>query len=353
MASNVDGNESAGNENTTVHEGPLSTDEHDGHADDGIVPISALHVQASLRKRAPTGPIPERTWNFYLNAFTGLLTYENILDQRNQCIRSRRGHSMSRFEVHDSVAPMSAQTRGGGSYPYPAEYRRLVKLDGRRDIETGGRNPLAQQLPKGFATVVTKKKATVKNRLFGIFPRGQPNPVERVMFCHQPKQLFRQFGREIFRLRGFWKTLFSLRHVKGFQLYKCNAQNGTHERIDLDKNGAADLQLLLHTYKQWRVPEHIALAWADWIHQEFNNDSHDVLIGKYSLELVLGWSITRIVVVILTPVVLSLVIGLWFNSKDWMDLTTIQTAWSTASYIVTAGGFIAALLGIMSSLADN
>ncbi|UQC79307.1 uncharacterized protein CLUP02_04786 [Colletotrichum lupini] len=173
------------------------------------------------------------------------------------------------------------------------------------------------------------------------------------MFCHQPKGLFRELSREIFRLRGFWKTFLSLRHVKGFRLYKCNAKEGTHERVDLDNNGAADLQLLLHTYKQWRVPEHIALAWGDWMHQELNNDSHDVLNGKYSLEIVLGWSVARIAVVILIPVVLSLVIGLWFNSKDWTDLTTIQTAWSIASYIVTAGGFVAALLGIMSSLADK
>lgn len=74
------------------------------------------------------------------------------------------------------------------------------------------------------------------------------------------------------------------------------------------------------------------------MHQELNNDSHDVLKEKYSLEIVLGWSVARIAVVILIPVVLSLVIGLWFNSKDWTDLTTIQTAWSIASYIVTAGG---------------
>ncbi|KXH69364.1 hypothetical protein CSAL01_07106 [Colletotrichum salicis] len=306
MASNIDGNESADNVNTAVHEGRPTTDEHDGHTDNGMVPTSALRVQTSLGKRAPTGSIPERTWKFYLNASTGLLSYENILDQRNQCIRSRRGHSMSRFEVHESVATMSAKATGGGSYPYPAEYRRLAKLDGGRDIETGGHNPSAQQLPGGFATVVTKD-ATIKNRLFGVSRTS----------------------------------------------VRCNAQDGTHERIDLDKNGAADLQLLLRTYKQWRVPEHIALAWADWIHQEFNSDSHDVLIGKYSLELVLGWSVTKIVVVILTPVVLSLVIGLWFNSKDWTGLTTIQTAWSIASYIVTARGIIAALLGIMSSLADK
>lgn len=82
----------------------------------------------------------------------------------------------------------------------------------------------------------------------------------------------------------------------------------------------------------------MAQAWADWVHQVLNNGSHDVLKGSYSLELVLGWSANRISVVILLPVLLSLAIGIWLNSRDWSDLATIQTAWGTASYIVTAGG---------------
>ncbi|KAK1723149.1 uncharacterized protein BDZ83DRAFT_627166 [Colletotrichum acutatum] len=63
---------------------------------------------------------------------------------------------------------------------------------------------------------------------------------------------------------------------------------------------------------------------------ESQSTSH--LLGE--IELVLDWSVTRFAVVILTPVVLSLVIGLWFNSKDWTDRTTIQTAWSIASGFV-------------------
>lgn len=58
-----------------------------------------------------------------------------------------------------------------------------------------------------------------------------------------------------------------------------------------------------------------------------------------SLEIILGWPAIRISVVVLLPVVLSLVIGLWFQSRDWTDLATIQTAWALASYIVTAGGY--------------
>jgi hypothetical protein len=38
------------------------------------------------------------------------------------------------------------------------------------------------------------------------------------------------------------------------------------------------------------------------------------------------------------PVLLSLAVGVWLNSRDWADLATIQTAWGTASYVVTAGG---------------
>lgn len=69
-----------------------------------------------------------------------------------------------------------------------------------------------------------------------------------------------------------------------------------------------------------------------------NNNSHDVLHGSYSLELVLGWSSTRISVVVLLPVLLSLAIGIYLNSSNWSDLATIQTAWGTASFVVTAGG---------------
>jgi hypothetical protein len=63
-----------------------------------------------------------------------------------------------------------------------------------------------------------------------------------------------------------------------------------------------------------------------------------VLNGTYALELVPDWSVARISIVVLLPVLLSLAIGLWLNASAWTDLATIQTAWGTASYIVTTGG---------------
>lgn len=81
-------------------------------------------------------------------------------------------------------------------------------------------------------------------------------------------------------------------------------------------------------YKNWFVPDHIALAWANWIHQTLNNSSLDVNNGTYAIEVVLDWSATRISIVMLFPVLLSLAIGLWLNSAAWTDLATIQTAWA-------------------------
>lgn len=99
-----------------------------------------------------------------------------------------------------------------------------------------------------------------------------------------------------------------------------------------------DLQLLLYMYNKWFVDGTTAQVWADWVHQVLNDGSNDVPNGTYGLELVLGWSATRISVVVILPVLLSLAVGLYLNSRDWSDLTTIQTAWGTASYVVTTGG---------------
>lgn len=65
------------------------------------------------------------------------------------------------------------------------------------------------------------------------------------------------------------------------------------------------------------------------------NESHKIPSNaRYSLELRLGWSVTRIVIMTATPVILSLVVGIWY-----MQFTgDTQTAWTIASYIVTAAG---------------
>lgn len=45
----------------------------------------------------------------------------------------------------------------------------------------------------------------------------------------------------------------------------------------------------------------------------------DIYEDAYSLEAVLEWSPTRVSIVLLFPVLLSLVVGLWLNSADRGD----------------------------------
>ncbi|KAL6694006.1 hypothetical protein J3F84DRAFT_378344 [Trichoderma pleuroticola] len=135
--------------------------------------------------------------------------------------------------------------------------------------------------------------------VLGTFHRGHSNPRERVVFIHKPERLFQELRWAAFRARGL-SSVLSLRHVRGFKLYKCDAKNGTHKRIHLDSDGVADLQLLFRVFKSWHTPSYISLAWANWIHQTLNNGSYDVPSETYALELVLDWSVARISIVVLT-----------------------------------------------------
>ncbi|KAE9371032.1 hypothetical protein N431DRAFT_483649 [Stipitochalara longipes BDJ] len=371
----------------------------------------------SLPYRAPTGPIPERTWHMYLRYGLGFLEHKNLLEQRNQCIRSRLAHLSHRNRFGLQLGSRRGQFGGGvgisyeatnetTSFPYPPAFQQMLRAQSRVPLQTQahdeenqggdlgdsgdnavpgqnnlvqddvrpqvipdvgrlGGNVQAEQVERRWGltnpwfgitrTTVIQSETFVQPVyvVLGIFPRGYSNPRERVVFIHKPEHLFWGLFWAAFRLRGLRSIVFSLRHVKAFRLYKCDAEMGTHERIELDTDGLGDLQLLLDTYKNWHVPHHITQAWANWIHQTLNNGSHDVLNGMYALELVLDWSMTRISIVVLLPVLLSLAIGLWLNASNWADLATIQTAWGTASYVVTAGGLLAALLGILSSIADK
>jgi hypothetical protein len=57
-----------------------------------------------------------------------------------------------------------------------------------------------------------------------------------------------------------------------------------------------------------------------------------------SLEVITGWPVTRISIAIFIPIVLSLIIGLWYQSRKPHAMAMVQTARAIASYIVTAEG---------------
>ncbi|KAL7933634.1 hypothetical protein V8C35DRAFT_303461 [Trichoderma chlorosporum] len=197
--------------------------------------------------------------------------------------------------------------------------------------------------------------------VIGIFSPSTGIPDERVIIIDDPKNLFSSLSWGIFMLRGF-RGLISLKHVTGFSVYKCDPFTPKHTRQRLNGGGKQIMAQLYHTYRLWSPNDKDIQQWMDWIHKELNhhyytpefdanNDPHEHKM--LSLELVLGWSIFRLSFVVLAPVLLSLGIGLWLNSKAWTDPTSIQTAWSVASYIATAGAFLAAVLGFISNVSDK
>jgi hypothetical protein len=120
--------------------------------------------------------------------------------------------------------------------------------------------------------------------------------------------------------------------------FKCHWKQGLHEHVALC---AEDEATLAEFHWSYRSRTNNAEDWTRWIRESLNNDSDDPLHSGdcgLSLDLVLGWSPIRISNVILGPVILSLVLGLWFQSRSPNDLVTIQTAWAIASYVATAGG---------------
>ncbi|KAK3369680.1 hypothetical protein B0T24DRAFT_363689 [Lasiosphaeria ovina] len=192
--------------------------------------------------------------------------------------------------------------------------------------------------------------------VLGIFSPVDRQPAERVVVIRQEdaKRLFLKVRLATAQLRGV-SGFFSLKSVQAFRLYRCITSAGSHEPLKMDDAALADLRQFKAAYKQqpWPPPA-VNEKWTRWAFDCLDNGTLDIMDERaYSLEVVLGWSPSRIAIAVLLPVALSLAVGLWFNSRDWGDLATIQTAWGLASYIATAGGLVAAVLGIISGLADN
>lgn len=221
-------------------------------------------------------------------------------------------------------------------------------------------------------------KGAVGYLVMGIISAVDRQPVERIMFLREKdfKNLFWKMRLETVRLRGL-RYFLSLKSVKAFRLYRCVTSTGAHKQLELDSSALSDLKQLRAAYKKrpW-PPAVVNEEWARWVVDCLDGGSLDILNeDAYSLEIVLGWSPSRISIAVLSPVALSLIVGFWFNSRDWTDLATIQTAWGVASYIATAGGcksqsghpnttydkwrktdgaiVVAAVLGIISGLADT
>lgn len=139
---------------------------------------------------------------------------------------------------------------------------------------------------------------------------------------------------------------------------------GTHTPIEVDYQGERTLYQLWGTFHKFWTSFRENTEWADWIHENLNSSSYQpnyppaariAEMGYFeetgvlqprpdhqqhdkdcalSLELILGWSATRISLAVSIPIILSIVVGLWYQKATG----DVATAWILGTYVVTSAG---------------
>ena len=118
---------------------------------------------------------------------------------------------------------------------------------------------------------------------------------------------------------------------------QCESSVGDHTRVVLSEHQRSCLRSFYNSYR-WRSDGAPEFLWDDWVFKHLNNSSKNPSEGKYSIEVLLSWSVLRLSGVTSIPVLLSLAIGLWYQTlaaENGSDPT--GTAWIIATYIITAG----------------
>lgn len=225
----MDGNGNDDGDQPTYHEG--NEQDHNGprphHQPTDVVPGTV-----SLTQRAPIAPIPRRTDTIQLR-LSGFfsLSRTHLVAQCNHCTRSLettvQRHASAGLNTGTAGTRLSfSDTRAG--FPYPPRYDELINREHLHITQT-----MLTTLTLGadndfFACGIKREFETTEDGIFtrpiyvvvGFFPRGQAVPRETVVFVLKPKHLFWKLCWAAFRLRGVSGTFLSLKHVKGFRLYK-------------------------------------------------------------------------------------------------------------------------------------
>ncbi|OCK78265.1 hypothetical protein K432DRAFT_394937 [Lepidopterella palustris CBS 459.81] len=171
----------------------------------------------------------------------------------------------------------------------------------------------------------------------GIFKRNSFLPKEDAINLTKhdgkSKRLFRNVDRCIKELRGLRRYT---------SLKSCDPVHDCHNKVTLNSRTERILAEFYSDYKSSKN-EGDDERWIDWIHENLNKKSYDPRIGRLSLQVILSWSIFRITTITLTPIILSLTIGIWYM----VETGDVSTAWTIGGYIVTIG---APLLAIATTL---
>ncbi|PVI00645.1 hypothetical protein DM02DRAFT_728436 [Periconia macrospinosa] len=153
----------------------------------------------------------------------------------------------------------------------------------------------------------------------------------------------RRFFKELRRLyssqmSGFWRRYFSLKTLTGLRLlaYSPSTRPAVVPLDDLI------LQEMFYAYEH---PEsvHSQTEWIEWVFRLRRRDK------RHALEFVEGWNSTRVIIAGMLPWLFSCIVGVAWTAagKD------TQTAFTVASFILTSGTVILALLAVISGIESS
>lgn len=149
-------------------------------------------------------------------------------------------------------------------------------------------------------------------------------------------------------LRPWYVRWFTLKSVGGFGIYECHQMNnngtgsgvGYHTVLDVSEATRLSLSELYYDFVAQR--RDVNECWKLWVHQHFNAGDEHPGARRLGLQLLLRWSVRKIVAYVTTPVPASLIFGFTYTfavtGPNVDRVAVLQTAWTVASYIVTTAG---------------
>jgi hypothetical protein len=122
MATPADETRNTGNDDDCQHTGnETNQSNHSRRVADSPAPIS-------LAQRAPVGPIARRGWHGYVRYGLAQIQFENLLEQKNQCIRSLRvGRNGSLDLVPSLLINDPLVVDESTRFPYPPAFQKMFR----------------------------------------------------------------------------------------------------------------------------------------------------------------------------------------------------------------------------------
>ena len=140
--------------------------------------------------------------------------------------------------------------------------------------------------------------------------------------------LFQQIRKAHRHLRNPIRRALSLKEASGFGIYECDPSKGYHRELELNRETERVLVEFWRDYSSNTLD--YEGRWLLWLHEHFNNSSKNPEMGRLTLEFKLRWSIWKVTLWGIMPVLLSLAVGFWYMLSDHGevdDVAVAEAAW--------------------------